>query len=63
MTNELNPAVLQKLDAFGRRRRTLILYRGVCTGLVSLIGAVLLLALVDWLFFLPVNQTTAPTKP
>ena len=55
MTEQLNPAVLSKLDAFGQRRRALIIYRGVCAGIISLVIAMIVVAIADWLFFLP-NQ-------
>ncbi|MBI1370366.1 MAG: hypothetical protein GC162_17155 [Planctomycetes bacterium] len=48
----LDPVTTQKLHDFGRRRRRLILLRGLCAGVVSLLGAMVLIAIPDYLFVL-----------
>jgi len=53
MPAQLDPLIAQKLAAFGRRWRRLVLLRGVCGGLITLLGGMTLVALVDWLFILP----------
>ena len=43
----LHPLILQKLDEFACRRRRLIVRRGVCAGLIALLGVMTLVAVVD----------------
>ncbi len=53
MIPTLDPKISAKLHAFARRRRNLILLRGVASGLAMLLATMLLVALVDWLFVVP----------
>lgn len=53
MSVSLNPITQQKLDEFERRRRRLVLIRGVCAGLVSFLLLMTLIATADWLWVLP----------
>src|SRR5438874_7458734 len=48
----LDPVTARKLAEFARRRRRLILLRGLCAGVVSLIGAMSIVALLDRFFLL-----------
>ncbi len=48
----VDPVTAAKLADFGRRRRRLILARGVCAALAILLGTMSAVALVDWLFVL-----------
>ncbi|MFP4380039.1 MAG: hypothetical protein ACLFUS_05995 [Candidatus Sumerlaeia bacterium] len=50
---QLNPATRQRLLAFGRRRKTLIVWRGICVFLVSTLGIMAVVALLDAFFVLP----------
>ena len=49
----LDPQTRMRLRQFARRRRRLILLRGACAVAISLLGAMLILVVVDWLFLLP----------
>jgi len=49
----VDPQILEKLEAFGRRRRRLILWRGVSVAFAALLTAMMVVALADWLFVLP----------
>ncbi len=51
MTN-LNPKTAKKIRAFGRRRRLLILIRGLCSLLTLGICSLVLVAVLDYLFFM-----------
>ncbi len=53
MSVSLNPITQQKLDQFDRRRRRLVLTRGICSGLVSFLLLMTLIATADWLWVLP----------
>src|SRR5262245_1522153 len=53
MKGTLDPTTLEKIDAFARRRRQLILVRGVCAVLAILLAGMMILALVDWQILLP----------
>ena len=53
MSVSLNPVTQQKLDQFERRRRQLVLTRGVCAGLFSFLLLMTLIATADWLWVLP----------
>jgi hypothetical protein len=53
MSVSLNPVTQQKLDQFERRRRQLVLTRGVCAGLFSFLLMMTLIATADWLWVLP----------
>ena len=53
MSVSLNPVTQQKLDQFERRRRQLVLTRGICAGLVSFLLLMTLIATADWLWVLP----------
>jgi hypothetical protein len=48
MSSQLDPVILQKLRAFARRRRRLILLRGVLATLTTFSAAMLLVAAVDY---------------
>ncbi len=49
----VDPITLERMAAFGRRRRGLIVLRGVCAAVVSLLGVMTVIALLDWLFVIP----------
>ena len=53
MSVSLNPVTQQKLDQFERRRRHLVLTRGICAGLFSFLLMMTLIATADWLWVLP----------
>ena len=53
MPSTLDPVILRKLEAFGRRWRNLILLRGACEGVITLLGTMTLVSLVDWLLIVP----------
>ena len=53
MSVDLNPVTQQKLDQFERRRRHLVLTRGICAGLFSFLLMMTLIATADWLWVLP----------
>ena len=53
MSHQIDPVILQKLQAFSHRRRNLIITRGVCAGVGMLLATMMVVALVDWLFVLP----------
>src|SRR5947207_4925624 len=53
MSHHIDPLILQKLEAFARRRRKLIIFRGVCAALATLLVTMMIIALIDRLFRLP----------
>ena len=54
MLTHLDPVILQKLRAFARRRRGLILVRGIFAAVAMLVGTMIVVAAVDfWIPFLP----------
>ncbi|RYD74871.1 MAG: hypothetical protein EOP84_19210, partial [Verrucomicrobiaceae bacterium] len=53
MSTGLDPVILRKLDAFSKRRRKLIILRGVFAALAMLLATMMMVALVDYLFILP----------
>src|SRR5262245_273348 len=53
MRGTLDPLTQGKIDAFARRRRGLILVRGICAVLSILLATMTVLALIDWAFLLP----------
>ena len=53
MSIALNATTRQKLEQFGRRRRRLVLTRGVCSAVVSFLALMSVTALADWLWVLP----------
>ena len=53
MSITLNPTTRQKLEQFGRRRRRLVLTRGVCSAIVSFLALMSVTAAADWLWVLP----------
>src|SRR5262245_21834564 len=48
MKGTLDPATQEKIEAFARRRRQLILLRGGCAVLAILLAGMMALAFVDW---------------
>ena len=52
LTTHLDPLIIQKLQAFAKRRRKLIVIRGVCAALAMLLATMMAVALVDTLFTL-----------
>ena len=49
MSVQLDPIIAQKLEDFRRRRRNLIILRGICTAIVTLLGVFSSIALADYL--------------
>jgi hypothetical protein len=49
----LSPVTLDKLAAFARRRRGLIALRGLCSLVVSLLGVMTLIAVIDYFVVMP----------
>ncbi|NUQ64883.1 MAG: hypothetical protein HUU20_20660, partial [Pirellulales bacterium] len=49
----LNPVIVQRLEQFRRRRRRLILLRGICSAIASFLVLMSLVAAADWLWILP----------
>jgi hypothetical protein len=52
MSAHLDPLILQKLQAFAKRRRKLIILRGVCAAVAMLLATMMIVALIDKLFVL-----------
>ncbi len=52
MKNHLDPVILQKLRAFAARRRSLIMLRGIFSAVAMLIATMVVVAAVDFHFFL-----------
>ncbi len=50
MSSHLDSLILQKLQAFARRRRSLIILRGVFAAVAMLVGTMILVAGMDFLF-------------
>ena len=48
MSVEIDPIIVKKLDDFGRRRRNLIILRGLCSLIVSLLGVFTIIAVIDY---------------
>ncbi|MEA3211954.1 MAG: hypothetical protein QOE70_5011 [Chthoniobacter sp.] len=53
MSHQIDPLILQKLALFSQRRRKLIIFRGVCAALATLLLTMMLVALIDAIFVLP----------
>ncbi len=53
MPSHLSPVIGEQLAAFEKRWRRLLLLRGICEGVVTLLGAMTLAALLDWIFIMP----------
>jgi len=53
MRGTLDPLTQGKIDAFARRRRRLILVRGVCAVVSILLATMTLLAIIDRFFYMP----------
>ncbi|MHB8897823.1 MAG: hypothetical protein ACYC6Y_03650, partial [Thermoguttaceae bacterium] len=53
MSVNLNPVTQRKLDQFDRRRRRLVLARGICSGLATFLLLMTMVAAADWLWVLP----------
>ena len=53
MNPQINPLILQKLQAFSQRRRQLIIRRGLYAAVATLLTAMMIVALLDWMFVLP----------
>lgn len=53
MRGTLDPLTQGKIDAFARRRRRLILIRGICAVVSILLATMTLLAIVDRFFYMP----------
>jgi hypothetical protein len=49
MNSKIDPVVENKLNDFRIRRRNLILLRGFCSGILSFLGAFVIIALIDYL--------------
>src|SRR4051794_9547420 len=52
MSSALDPKIAAKLDAFARRRRRLIIFRGICAGLAMLGASMMVVAILDFRFLL-----------
>ena len=53
MRGTLDPLTQEKIDAFARRRRRLILVRGICAVVSILLATMTILAIVDRFFYMP----------
>ncbi|SVD76038.1 uncharacterized protein METZ01_LOCUS428892, partial [marine metagenome] len=49
MSVQLDPIISQKLEDFRQRRRNLIILRGICTAVVTLLGVFSAIAIADYL--------------
>ena len=49
MSVQLDPIIAQKLEDFRRRRRNLIILRGICSAVVTLLGVFSAIAIADYL--------------
>lgn len=52
MSHQLDPLVSRKLQQFQRRRRRLIVARGLCAGLLAFVLGMAVVALIDWYWLL-----------
>lgn len=50
MNIQLDPITRHKIAEFAQRRRRMLQLRGLCAGLLTLLGAAIIVALVDWMF-------------
>ncbi len=53
MNPQIDPLIIQKLQAFSQRRRQLIIRRGIYAAVITLLAAMMIVALIDWLFVVP----------
>ena len=53
MSAALDPLIASKLAAFGQRWRLLIILRGLCGGVITLLGTMTVVAFLDLLIILP----------
>jgi hypothetical protein len=53
MSTSVDPRIVAKLSAFAKRRRKLIILRGVCAGIGMLLATMMIVALLDLFFVLP----------
>ncbi len=53
MNPQIDPLILQKLQAFSRRRRQLIIRRGIYASVTTLLAAMMIVALIDKFVMLP----------
>jgi hypothetical protein len=49
---QIDPLILQKLQAFSQRRRQLIIRRGIYAAITTLLATMMIVAFIDWLFVL-----------
>ena len=49
MSVQLDPIIAKKLEDFRRRRRNLIILRGICTAIVTLLAVFSTIAIADYL--------------
>lgn len=59
METGLNPHIREKLEAFARRRRRLIVIRGACAVLATAITTLSIAAAIDWAMVLPDSMRLA----
>ena len=48
MSVQVDPIILRKLEEFRKRRRNLIILRGLCSAIVSLLAVFTTIAIVDY---------------
>ena len=53
MSTALDPLIASQLAAFGRRWRRLVILRGICSGVITLLGVMTVVAFLDLLILLP----------
>ena len=53
MSAALDPLIASQLAAFGRRWRRLVILRGICSGVITLLGVMTVVAFLDLLILLP----------
>ena len=49
MSVQVDPIILQKLEDFRRRRRNLIILRGLCSLVISLLAVFTAIAVIDYI--------------
>ena len=60
MSVQVDPIILSKLEEFRKRRRNLIVLRGLCSAVVSLLAVFTVIAVADYLVGMSENLRVCP---